>query len=151
MTLQLTVLMNLKEIMEKAKKPAKRKKQLVPRTHNNNTLTESQYFGKLRGALRQAFRWWRPMQLALDAASRPSKSKNKRIKKEYRCAECKNYFQRKLVEIHHIVPCGRLACYDDIVPFIKRLTAENVTDYAILCKECHKKVTLLDKENNKTQ
>lgn len=135
--------------MEKAKKQIKPKRQLVPRTHNANTLTESQYFGKLRGALRQAFRWWKPMQLALDAASRPNKSTNKRLKKEYQCNKCKLWFKRADVEIDHKIECGSLSCYEDIVPFIQRLAAENVNAYQILCKKCHKVKTKEYKDKNK--
>lgn len=121
--------------MAKAKKQPK--KQLVPRTHNYKTFTESQYFGKIRGALRNAFRYWKPAMVALESVSRPSKSENKRLKKEYRCKKCKNWFPRKLVEIDHVVEAGSLRCYEDIVPFIKRLTVEDVKAYQILCKKCH--------------
>lgn len=135
--------------MVKDKKEVKPKKQLVPRTRNAGTFTESEYFGKLRGGLRQAFRWWKPMQMALDAASRPSRSKNKRLKKEYQCKKCSKWFARKDVEIHHKIPCGSLQTYDDIVPFIKRLAAEEVSAYEIVCKPCHKKITLLEKNGKR--
>ena len=133
--------------MAKAKKQPKR--QLVPRTHNYKTFTESQYFGKIRGALRNAFRYWKPAMVALEAASRPSKSANKRLKKEYKCAKCKKFFPRSNVEIDHIVEAGSLRCYEDIVPFIKRLTAEDIKSYQILCKKCHQAKTQDYKTKNK--
>jgi 5-methylcytosine-specific restriction endonuclease McrA len=122
--------------------PKNKKKQpkriIVPRTHNAGTMTESQYFSKIRSGLRQTFRWWKPLQKALDLASRPNKSKNKRLKKEYQCAHCKHWFKRADVEVDHIIECGSLSCYEDIVPFIQRLSAEDANAYQVLCKPCHK-------------
>jgi len=54
------------------KKKATVKKQKVARTRNLNTLTESEYFSKIRSGLRNAFKFWKPMQEALKKASRPS-------------------------------------------------------------------------------
>ena len=130
----------------KAKKVYKRKIKVVnpkvPRTRNMGTQTETEYFSKIRSALRSAFRFWKPMQAALELASRPSKSANKRIKKEYQCACCSKWFQRNKVEVDHIEECGSLTCLDDIAEFIRRLTKEDVSSYQILCKdECHKKKT----------
>ena len=116
----------------------KQKKIRVPRTRNANTLTESQYFSKIRSSLRNSFRYWKPGQLALERASRPSQSKNKRLKKEYQCAICKKWFKRADVEIDHLEECGALKSYDDIVPFLKRLTKENPNAYQILCKPDHR-------------
>lgn len=106
-------------------------------SRNGGTMTESQYFSKIRSILRNGFRYWKPMQIALQKASRPSQSINKRIKKEYRCAKCENWFIRTQVEIDHIEEAGSLRSYEDIVPFIQRLTKEETNGYQILCKPCH--------------
>ncbi len=122
----------------------------VPKTRNMNTLTESEFFGKIRSALRHSFRFWKPMQEALKKASRPSQNKeNKRLKTEYQCAHCKGWFARKDVEIDHIVAAGSLRNYEDIIPFIKNLTVEDVSAYQILCKLDHKKKTAIDNEKRK--
>ena len=113
----------------------------VPRTRNGGTMTESQYFSKIRSTLRNGFRYYKPMMQALELASRPSQSSNKRLKKEYQCAVCKRWFKRSMVQIDHIEECGSLNSYEDVVPFIKRLTKENVSDYQILCKKHHKEKT----------
>lgn len=89
------------------------------------------------------------MQKALDNASRPSESDNKRLKKEYKCAYCHLWFPRKSVEIDHKIQAGSLRCYDDVVPFLIRLTSENVDDYQILCKPCHKIKGFEDKQKVK--
>jgi len=123
-----------------------------PKTRNGGKWTESGYFSRVRSALRRVFRYWIPMQKALELASRPSQSSNRRLKKEYQCAKCKKWKPRKSVEIDHIEECGSLKSYDDIVPFLKRLTKEEVSAYQILCKDtCHKQKTkkFLKKKNGK--
>lgn len=129
-----------KEIKPKVLK--KVKKSIVPRTRNANTLTESEYFGKIRSGLRKTFMYWKPMMIALKNASRPSQNlENKRLKTEYQCNNCQNWFARKNVEINHVESVGSLRCYEDIVPFIQRLTYEDANGYTILCKNCHREVT----------
>ena len=121
-----------------AKKVIKRKATTIL-SRNGNTLTEAQYFSKIRSILRSGFRYWKPMQMALEKASRPSQNINKRIKKEYCCAICGSWKKRVDMEIDHIIECGSLSCYEDIVPFIQRLTKEDISAYQILCKTpCHK-------------
>lgn len=120
-----------------AKKRTIRKR--APLTRNAGTLTETEYFSKIRSALRNAFRYWKPMMLALEKASRPSQSSNKRIKKEYQCAKCLKWRKRADIQIDHIEECGSLRVYEDIVPFIKRLTKEDINCYQLLCADtCHK-------------
>lgn len=120
------------------KKTTTKKTTRVPKTRNGGTMTESQYFSKVRSALRNSFRYWKPMQIALEKASRPSQSFNKRLKKEYQCAHCFLWYKRDDVEIDHIEECGSLRCYEDIAPFIQRLTKEDPKSYQILCKPCHR-------------
>lgn len=117
-------------------------KSKTPKTRNAGTMTEAQYFQKIRSTLRRAFRWWIPMKLALDAARRKSQSSNKKLKYEYQCAHCKKWFPRKDVEIDHKIPCGTLRSYDDIPVFLARLTAEDANSYQVLCRDvCHKAKT----------
>ena len=124
----------------------KQKRIIKPKTRGNGTLTEAQFWAKIRNALRNAFRWWKPMEIALKKASRPSQKINSRIKIEYQCAHCLKWFKRQDVEIDHIIPCGSLNCIEDISMFVNNLTSENTNDYQILCKlDCHRKKTL--KEN----
>jgi hypothetical protein len=129
----------------------KKRKIKVPRTRGGGKYTESQYFSRIRSALRKAFQFWPPMQEALKKASRPSQSSNKRLKIEYQCNSCKKWFPRNKVQIDHIIECGSLKNYADIEIFIKRLTPEDVSSFQVLCKDkCHKKKTekyLNDKKN----
>ncbi len=122
-----------------------------PKIRGNGKYTESEYFQRIRQFLRKAFQYWPPMQLALNKASRPSQSSNKRLKKEYQCNKCKKWYPRKNVQIDHKIECGSLNTYEDIVPFIKRLTVEDVNGYQILCKQDHSVKTkqyLKDKRAN---
>jgi 5-methylcytosine-specific restriction endonuclease McrA len=113
-------------------------KSRVEKTRNGNTWTEARYFQQIRSALRNAFRYYKPFQEALEKSSRPSQSLNKRLKKEYQCAHCLKWFKRSDIEIDHIQECGSLNSYEDIVPFIKRLAVEDSSLLQILCKEDHK-------------
>lgn len=138
-----------KKVYKRKKAKELAKKKTVPKTRNHGTLTEAEYFSKIRSGLRSAFRFWKPMMKALEKASRDYSGPNKRQKKEYQCNMCKNWFPRTSVEIDHIEECGSLRSYDDIVPFIKRLTKEGVDSYQVLCKPCHKIKTKKYKEDNK--
>lgn len=120
------------------------------KTHNNNTITESEYFSKIRSGLRRTFMYWRPMMVALENASRKYTGENKRIKKEYLCAGCGEWFIRKNVQIDHKIPCGSLKNFDDIVPFIQRLTVEAPESFIVFCKNCHQVKTNHERENRKT-
>lgn len=124
--------------MKKTKIIKKVKKSLVPRTRNANTLTESEYFGKIRSGLRKAFQYWKPMLITLKNASRPSQNlENKRLKTEYQCNHCKEWFAKKDIQIDHREDCGSLTCFEDIAPFIQRLTIEDPNGFQVLCKPCH--------------
>lgn len=139
--------------MRRKKKRVVRKprKGAAPKTRNGNTMTEAAFFQKIRAVLRSGFRFWNPMMTALKKAGRPSQSSNKRLKNEYQCAECKQWFPRKEVQIDHKIPCGILNKYDDIVPFIKNLTKENCNSYQVLCKTDHKVKTDKEKEERKNK
>jgi len=120
----------------------------VKKTRNGGTLTEAAYFGKIRSALRNAFKWWTPAKRAKDKARRPYKGGG-RQKWEYQCAICRKWYKGDEVQIDHVVPCGSLKCYDDIAPFLKRLTPENENAFQVLCKECHKEKTNAERKANR--
>ena len=141
-------------VKKKVAKPRKSKstkprKTILPKTRNLNTWTEAKYFSTIRSALRKAFQYYKPMQEALNLASRPYVGSNKLQKKEFQCNECKQWFKRTDVQIDHIQELGELRVYSDIVPFIQRLTTENVSDYQILCKPHHLVKTLKARDERK--
>ena len=116
-------------------------RKITERLRNGGKMTESEYFSKIRSSLRKGFMFWHPMMLALQKASRPYVGSNKLQKKEYKCSICEDWFKRTDIHIDHIIECGSLKTYDDIVPFIKRLTIEDIDAFQILCKPCHLKKT----------
>jgi len=122
---------------KKVKKVAKPKKNALPKEYNLNTWTKAKYFGTIRSCLRRAFRYYKPMQEALNLASRPYIGTNKLQKKEFLCAHCNKWFKRSDVEIDHIEELGELRNFEDIIPFIKKLTVEDPAAYQILCKPSH--------------
>lgn len=113
-------------------------------------MTEAAYFSRLSNALRKTFRWWVPIKLALKAASRPSQSLNKRLKVEYQCAKCKQWFRRDDVEVDHVVPCGTLRRYEDIPEMIRLLTPEDPGAFQVLCKPHHQEKTNTERVQKKS-
>lgn len=107
-------------------------------TRNLNTQTQSEHMGCIRSALRSASRYWKPAMKCLENASRPYVGADKRKKKEYQCANCKQWCIRSKVEVNHIFECGTLRDYEDVPEFLTRLFCEDVNGYEVLCKECHK-------------
>lgn len=129
--------------------PNKTKRVIALRTRNLGTMTEAEYFAKLRSSLRSCFRFWKPILKVLKDAERPSQSTNKRLKHEYQCNKCKGWFPRKQVQVDHIIPCGELRCYEDIVPFIQNLSVEDLAGYQVLCSICHLGKTKQEKKDRK--
>jgi len=127
-----------------AKKPVKPR---VERTRNAGSETESMHMSKIRSALRNISRWWKPFAIALKAASHTSYvGRSKRVM--YLCAACNKFYGRKNVEVNHIIPAGSLKSYDDLPDFCRRLFVEDVSQLEVLCKECHKEETRQQKEKS---
>ena len=122
------------------------------KTRNAGTMTESEYFGMLRSLLRRASMRWIPMKQALEAARRPSQSSNLRLKWEYQCAECKQWFPESKIQKDHIEPCGTLKTLEDLPAFISKLLPENPDEFQILCKDvCHKAKTNQERKSRTCQ
>jgi 5-methylcytosine-specific restriction endonuclease McrA len=124
------------------------KRQRVPRTRNAGTMTEAAFWSMIRSALRQKSRWWKPISETKRKARRNSKSNNKRLKYEYKCAICTNWFPDSKIEVDHIIPAGSLQKAEDLPGFVERLFCEK-DNLRVLCVECHKEVTNLQRGNRK--
>lgn len=122
------------------KKVKKQKRERVPKTRASGTMTESAFWSWIRSALRQKSRWWKPISDTKQKARRNYKGPNKRLKYEYQCAICKNWFPNKQIEVDHITPAGSLKSGDDLKGFVERLFCE-AEALRVLCLTCHKKVT----------
>lgn len=119
----------------------KGKTERVPRPRAGGEWTEAAFWGFLRSNLRLASRKWPPLaRLTLERARRSSQSLNKRLKWEFQCADCCQWFPRKEVEVDHLVPCGPLSSWDELKTFAERLFCE--TDgLTVRCETCHQAKT----------
>jgi 5-methylcytosine-specific restriction endonuclease McrA len=115
---------------------------------NNGTMTTSAFWSFIRSALRQKSRWWKPILQCKLMARRPYKGDNPRLKWEYKCAECGNYFPEKRISVDHIKPIGSLKDYSDLPNFVKTLFCE-VDNLQVLHDECHDKKTQKEKDERK--
>jgi hypothetical protein len=126
------------------------KKQLVPRTRNGGTETESGHLGKIRAALRKITMYsWIPIRQAKENARRKYVGASKKQKWEYQCAHCKTWHMEKNIECDHIVEAGTLKSYADLPAFCERLFCEDVNNYQMLCHDCHVIKTNKNRELNK--
>ena len=124
------------------------KKEKIPKTRNNKTMTESAFWSFIRSALRQKSRWWKPITQCKLNAKRVHKGPNKRQKFEYLCNECKNWFPEKQINVDHIEPAGSLNCANDLPAFVEKLFCE-VDNLQVLCTTCHNVKTQLEKQLKK--
>lgn len=108
--------------------------------------TQARWWSFLRSLLRSGWNRY-PVKYAV--------LKEKRLKNDgrfsaktkwmYECAECKEMFQQKEIQVDHKTPAGTLKSYEDIAGFVQRLFCGK-GDLQIVCKKCHKKLTKLEKE-----
>jgi len=112
--------------------------------------TQARYFAFLRSALRSAWGRYPPKFEALKRVERPYKGTDKRRKKEWQCAECKEWHMQKQVTVDHIVPAGTLRCHADLPTFVEKLFV-SVDDLQVLCKPCHQIKTQLENTYRREQ
>lgn len=106
----------------------------VPRTRNNATMTESQFFSWIRSNLRRMTMYWKPI---AECKKQARKSvTGKRHKYEYKCAQCTGWFTDKEIDVDHIVEAGSLRSFNDLPGFAERLFVD-AHQLAVLCKQCH--------------
>jgi len=114
-------------------------RQRVERTRNMGKWTESEYWGRTRSALREAFRYWGP---AMEAKKQAKVGVGRSAR--WLCAGCGKLFLEKGVHVDHIVPCGALTAYEHLPDFLRRLTPDSPDAYMVLCRGkggCHQKKT----------
>ncbi len=133
------------------KSAVKKVKKVVVKPRAGGLMTESAFWSFIRSCLRSKSRFWPPIQECKKLGRRKSLSNNKRLKWEFQCSECKNWFPEKEIAVDHILEAGSLSCAEDLPGFVNRLFVE-VKDLQLLCKNiCHAKKTkeyLINKKNN---
>lgn len=109
------------------------------KSRNNKTMSESAFFGWIRAGLRRHYmRGWKPSQ-AVAKENRRTVSRG-RMKYEYICNSCQQWFPRTEIQVDHIQECGSLRSWEDLAIFSKRLFVEK-EGLQVLCTECHNKKT----------
>ena len=117
------------------------------RLYNNGKWTEGRFSSFVTSILRGGSRRWEPKWTALNEAKTEKKinPKTGRLAQHYRCAACSDEFTAKDVQVDHCVPIGKDRTWDE---FIDLLFCEK-DNLQVLCLECHKKKTLMERKNNK--
>ena len=107
--------------------------------------TQAKFKSFLKSGLRTLSTKWPPAHKILKQNRRASQREDKRIKWEYQCNHCKQWFLQKEIERNHIIPVGGFSQDFSKWPEEFGKIAERmfvgVDGYDLLCKECHAKLT----------
>lgn len=115
----------------------KAKTHRVPRTRAGGEWTEARFWQFVRSGIRDMTRRYPPIaRQALHRCRRDSQSDNARLKYEYQCHDCGEWFPRNQVQVDHIEPCGSVRSVEDVGPFLERALCEP-DGLAVLCTTCH--------------
>mgnify|MGYP001826097598 CR=1 FL=1 len=127
--------------MAAAKKP---KPQRGVKTRAGGTLTEAQFWQRIRNKGRQLWLHW-PVRTHVLNNNRivVTPKRGRRHKFEYQCAHCEFYFPNKEVEVDHIIPAGSISA--DAHAWFERLLCE-ADNLQVLCKPCHRIKTAEDRK-----
>ena len=118
-----------------------------PKTRCNGEMTEAQYLGWIRSALRSKSLRWKPRGHALKLARRAYVGTNKLQKWEYECALCRDWFLAKECQVdHYPKEAGSIRSVEDIGEFANNLFCE-VDNLRVLCGDCHSIHTLAQRGN----
>lgn len=93
-------------------------------------------YNAARSALRRAYIIWPGRMQCLLNARRPAL--NKRLKWEYQCNTCKEWFKLKDVQVDHVKPCGAFTDETHHKSFVTTLFLGEVQ---VLCTPCHDQKT----------
>jgi len=131
-------------------KKQKKRRATTVLSRNAQSMTEAEYWSKVRNTLRKAFAYWKPAQEALKQAEFGTRTNPKtgRQKKVYRCALCGEVDFIEEMQIDHIDPCGALRSAEEVAPFLERLTCEDSSKYQLLHKACHQAKTNEGRKSN---
>lgn len=113
---------------------------------NGGRWTECDYWQHIRSALRsfsaqrRTYFKWKVIEDCKENAKRPYVGDNRRRRVEYVCSVCKVGFQKKEVNVDHIIPVGSLNKPEDLPGFVERLFCE-LENLRVVCIPCHKIIT----------
>lgn len=122
-----------------------------PKARNGGEWTEARFRSFVTSALRAASRRWPPKYTALKAAfvGKKVNAKSGKMAMHYKCASCKKHFVAADVQADHIEPVvDPVTGFQTWDIFIDRIFCE-LHNFQILCKDCHKIKTNIEKEARK--
>ena len=135
--------------MAAKKQPAvKNSRARTPPYRHHPAWSEARFWSFIRSALRSAWSRYPPKYIVVANARRVSQSANKKLKWEFQCNECKDWFPQKETSVDHIKPAGTLRCYEDLPKFVEQLFV-GVDDLQVLCSACHASKTLKERQDKK--
>ena len=127
-----------------------KEKKIIEKPYNAGTQTSAAFFGMLRQSWRKLSMYWIPIAKCKEAARRPNQSSNNRLKWQYQCNRCKNWYAGNEVNVDHISQCGSLNSFEDLPEFCKKLFCE-IDNLQVLCSKCHDIKGIEDKEKLKLE
>lgn len=114
-------------------------KRKVDKPFADGTLSNSQFFGMIRSALRQKSRFFYSVKVARERARIPYIGPSKRDKWRYKCEVCGDIFPAKQTCVHHAIECGSLTSFEDLPEFTRRLFCSS-DDLMLICNDCHNSI-----------
>lgn len=113
-------------------KPKPKPRPDVPREYNMGTMTFAEVLGLVRAALREiTYHHWKPRRDCLNSGAWSMSGKRYNT-----CERCKQVFERKHLQAHHLVGAGSMKDWADIGEFARRLLCER-DGWLRVCKACH--------------
>lgn len=112
--------------------------------------SSAKFWGFIRSGLRSTYNKWPAKWKVLGESKRPYGGKDKRQKWEYKCSSCNKYHKGKDISVDHITPAGSLNNFEDLPGFVERLFCGE-DGLQVLCKNCHDKKTLEERQQKDTK
>lgn len=126
----------------------------VPRTRNDGTMTEAQFWGWIRSQFRRMSMKWRPIYAKYKDSRRAATPEDRRkfgnrIKFTHQCDGCGSWFPRTRIDVDHTIPCGSLRSFGDCGQFLEKMLVER-DGLKLLCTDkCHSAKTAAEREGRK--
>lgn len=114
--------------------------------HPNIWKTESAWLSYVRGGIRRGLWEKYPPKLAflnsrvqLKENTNPRSMKRFPLVKMWQCEQCEEWFKSNMVECDHRSGHNSFKSIDELVSYVKAMLLDcSFSDYAVLCKPCHK-------------
>ena len=122
----------------------------MSKLRNNGEWTPARRKAFIVSVLRSGTRKYPPKYLTLSSAKTDKKvnTKTNRIAQHFLCAECRNDFPAKEVQVDHINPVVGVNGFTTWDSYIENLFCDE-ENLQVLCLECHGRKTKLERETSR--